>query len=54
MDVDEKSALEGMVKNHLYVKELGRWDSLPDDGWPRWDTMPNEREYLGSGAEGGG
>jgi hypothetical protein len=51
VDVDEKGVLQGLVKKHIYVKELRSWDCLPDDGWPRWDTMPNERKYLGGGVE---
>ena len=50
VDADEGGVLEGLTKKHLYVKELGVWDKLPDDGWPRWDTMPNEVKYLGGGS----
>jgi hypothetical protein len=52
VDLVDRGVLEGLVKKHLYVKDLGRWDKLPDDSWPRWETMPNEGKYLGtSGGE---
>lgn len=49
IDFVAEGFLEGLEKNHLFVGEVGRWDCLPDDGWKRWDTMPNEKEYLGGG-----
>lgn len=49
VDVVGEGVLEGLEKEHLYVKELGGWDKLPEDGWPRWETMPNEAKNLGTG-----
>lgn len=48
IDTVEQCVLEGLEKEHIYVRELGKWDKLPDDGWPRWDTMPNEEKNLGT------
>lgn len=38
--------VEGLSKKHLYVGDKVDWYSLPDDGLPRFDTMPNEAKYL--------
>lgn len=42
----ETDPLEGMAKKHLYVREKVDWYQLPDDGLPRYETMPNEGKYL--------
>lgn len=47
VDFAGEGFLEGLKKNHIYVREMGKWDKLPDDGWPRWETMPNEKKNLG-------
>ncbi len=39
-------ALKGLKKKHLYVGEKVEWYELPDDGLPRFETMPNESKYL--------
>lgn len=39
-------ALEGLSKKHIYVRDKVDWYKLPDDGLPRFDSMPNEAEYL--------
>ena len=39
-------ALEGLSKKHIYVREKVDWYNLPDDGMPRFETMPNEAKYL--------
>jgi hypothetical protein len=38
--------LEGLSKKHIYVREKVYWYDLPDDGMPRFETMPNEDKYL--------
>jgi hypothetical protein len=38
--------LEGLIKKHIYVGEKVDWYKLPDDGLPRFETMPNEVKYL--------
>ena len=38
--------IEGLSKKHIYVLEKVEWYSLPDDGFPRFETMPNEAKYL--------
>jgi hypothetical protein len=40
------NALEGLSKKHIYVSEKVDWYNLPDDGMPRFETMPNEAKYL--------
>jgi hypothetical protein len=42
-------ALEGLSKKHIYVSEKVDWYSLPDDGIPRFETMPNAAKYLNFG-----
>jgi hypothetical protein len=39
-------ALEGLSKKHIYVRDKVDWYDLPDDGLPRFETMPNEAKYL--------
>ena len=29
---------EGSVKRHIYVRSIAPWETLPDDGAPRFDT----------------
>jgi len=41
--------LKGLGKKHLYMSEKVGWYDVPDDGWPRFETMPNDKKYLGSG-----
>jgi hypothetical protein len=43
---DGIDALEGLSKKHIYVGEKVDWYKLPDDGMPRFETMPNEAKYL--------
>jgi hypothetical protein len=38
--------LEGLSWKHIYVGEKVDWYSFPDDGLPRFETMPNEGKYL--------
>jgi hypothetical protein len=38
--------LQGLDKKHIYVGEKVDWYDLPDDGLPRFETMPNEAKYL--------
>jgi hypothetical protein len=38
--------LEGLSRKHIYVREKVDWYDLPDDGMPRFETMPNEAKYL--------
>jgi hypothetical protein len=45
----EADALDGLSKKHIYVGEKVDWYKLPDDGLPRFETMPNEAKYLISG-----
>jgi hypothetical protein len=42
----EVDALEGLSKKHIYVSEKVDWYQLPDDGLPRFETMPNAAKYL--------
>jgi hypothetical protein len=41
--------LQGLSKKHIYIGEKVDWYNLPDDGLPRFETMPNEAKYLSSG-----
>jgi hypothetical protein len=49
---DEKSPkfgakdMESLSKKHIYVRDKVGWYTLPDDGLPRFETMPNEAKYL--------
>jgi hypothetical protein len=43
---DGVAALQGLSKKHLYLKEKVDWYQVPDDGLPRFETMPNEAKYL--------
>jgi hypothetical protein len=43
---DRIDALEGLSKKHIYVRDKVDWYTLPDDGLPRFETMPNEAKYL--------
>ncbi|KAH8649789.1 Mss4-like protein [Xylariales sp. PMI_506] len=38
--------LKSLSKKHIYVGEKVDWYDLPDDGLPRFETMPNEAKYL--------
>lgn len=33
--------LKGVRREHIYVSEKVDWYSLPDDGAPRFETMPS-------------
>ena len=39
-------ALEGLSWKHIFVREKVDWYNLPEDGLPRFETMPNEAKYL--------
>jgi hypothetical protein len=41
-----KNALKDLPGKHIYVEDKVDWYSLPDDGLPRHERMPNEAKYL--------
>jgi hypothetical protein len=43
---DGINVLESLSKKHLYISEKVNWYTLPDDGLPRFETMPKEIKYL--------
>jgi hypothetical protein len=44
-DADE-GLLSGLALKHIYLADKPAWYQVPDDGLPRFDTMPNEKKYL--------
>jgi hypothetical protein len=42
----EEGVLSGLALKHIYLVDKPTWYQIPDDGLPRFDTMPNEKKYL--------
>lgn len=40
--------LDGVQMKHIYLQDKPEWYHLPDDGIPRYETMPNMERYLGT------
>jgi hypothetical protein len=38
--------LERLEKKHIYLSQKPGWYQIPNNRWPRFETMPNEVKYL--------